>query len=99
MMSKWLLLILLVNISFSKAEVVSQSLYMKLVETHSIKSKDSIKDNILRIYPNATISDFYLEREYGRYLYEISLTDTENQHQQMVYDASTGALLKNEINR
>lgn len=94
-----LALVLLVNIGFSMAEVVSHTRYIELVVTNSIKSKDSIKDNILRIYPNATISDFYLEKEYGRYLYEVMLTDDKNQHQQMVYDASTGTLLKNERSR
>lgn len=67
-----------------------------VINNKLIKSFDIIEDNILRVYPESVIKTVRLEKEYGRYLYMINVTDSNKKNWKMTYGATTGILLKNE---
>jgi len=92
------LIVLLMTTGFGSTEVIYRA-KTEQITINAIKSKEVIKDNIFRIYPHATINEFYLEKEYGRYTYEVTLLDDNGLSRKMVYDAITGSLLKNDYNR
>ncbi len=67
----------------------------QLQEQGVIKSFQSLGDIVLSLHPGATIEDTELEREFGRYVYEVELRDTSELEWDVYLDAVTGEVLKN----
>lgn len=67
----------------------------RLRETGRILSLDQIVERARAIHPGKLL-DGELEREDGRYVYELELLDEHGVVWELTFDAATGALLKRE---
>ena len=68
---------------------------LRLRDAGTIKSFEQLNEAALAQHPGARIEETELEDEYGRYIYQIELRDTQGVQWDLELDASTGEILKN----
>lgn len=78
------------------AEDVHHHDAMELVEQGAIRNFRDLGDIALGLHTDATIESTDLEQEYGRYVYQVELRDTDAREWDVHIDAATGEVLKNE---
>lgn len=66
----------------------------KLHQAGTILPLDRLEATALSKHPGATIADKELEREHGRYVYQLELRDTQGQEWELELDAASGKILK-----
>ncbi|WP_260961933.1 PepSY domain-containing protein [Pseudomonas citri] len=67
----------------------------KLQDAGTILSFEKLNATALAKHPGATVTDTELEAEYGKYVYQVELRDTEGIDWDLELDAVTGEVLKN----
>lgn len=61
----------------------------------TIQSWERLNAEALATHPGATITDTELENEYGKYMYQVELRDTNGVDWDLEIDAVTGQVYKN----
>ncbi|MGN8278657.1 PepSY domain-containing protein [Pseudomonas sp. SMV71] len=67
----------------------------KLQDAGTILTFEKLDAAALAEHPGATLTDAELEEEYGKYIYQVELRDTEGIDWDLELDAVTGKVLKN----
>lgn len=72
---------------------------LKLRDAGTIKAFDALNKAALERHPGGKITDTELEEEHGRYLYQVEIRDTKGQDRELEFDAKTGELLRDTLDR
>lgn len=67
----------------------------RLQDAGTILSEEKLNASALAEHPGGTLTDTELEEEYGKYIYQVDLRDTDGIEWDMELDAVTGKVLKN----
>lgn len=67
---------------------------VKLQESGKIKPFDELNQVVLKLHPDANITDSEVEDAYGRYVYQVELLDKSGQEWDLDIDATSGEVLK-----
>lgn len=67
----------------------------KLQDAGTIQAQEKLNEAALAAHPGATITDTELENEYGKYIYQVELRDTNGVEWDLEIDAVTGQVYKN----
>ncbi|MFP3926725.1 PepSY domain-containing protein [Pseudomonas sp. W5-36] len=67
---------------------------LKLRDAGTIQSFEKLNAVALAKHPKSTITDTELEQEYGKYVYQIELRDTQGVEWDVEVDAVSGQILK-----
>ena len=67
----------------------------KLRDSGTIQTLEKLNEAALATHPGATITDSELENEYGKYIYQVELRDTQGVDWDLELDAITGQVYKN----
>ncbi|MCY1410889.1 Peptidase propeptide and YPEB domain protein [compost metagenome] len=67
---------------------------LKLRDAGTIQSFEKLNAAALAKHPGSTIHETELEQEYGKYIYQVELRDTQGVEWDLELDASNGAVLK-----
>ncbi|EJL02886.1 MULTISPECIES: PepSY domain-containing protein [Pseudomonas] len=67
----------------------------KLQDAGTILSYEKLNAAALAEHPGATLTDTELDEEYGKYIYQVDLRDTQGIDWDVEVDAVTGKVLKN----
>lgn len=68
---------------------------LRLRDAGTIQSFEKLNAVALEQHPGAVIEETELEEEYGRYIYQVEVRDSQGQQWDLELDASTGQVLKN----
>lgn len=68
---------------------------LKLRDAGTIQSFEKLNAAALAQHPGATIEETELEEEYGRYIYQVEVRDTQGVQWDLELDATNGQILKN----
>lgn len=68
---------------------------LRLRDAGTIKSFEVLNEAALAQHPGSRIEGTELEDEYGRYIYQIELRDSQGRQWDLELDASSGEILKN----
>ena len=71
----------------------------KLQASGSIQSTEKLNAAALAKHPGATITDTELDEEYGNYVYQVDLTDSQGVKWDVELDAATANILKDHQDR
>lgn len=78
------------------ADDVGPEQVVKLVNDGTIQSFEKLNQAALANHPDAKIEDTELEKEYGRYIYQVELRDAQGQEWDVDLDATNGEILSEE---
>jgi uncharacterized membrane protein YkoI len=67
----------------------------RLQNAGTIQSLDKLNEAAVATHPGATITDTELDNEYGKYVYQVELRDTQGVDWDLELDAVTGQVYKN----
>ena len=70
---------------------------LRLRDAGTIQSFEKLNAAALAKHPGANVEETELEEEYGRYVYQGELRDEKGVQWDMELDASTGAILKDQM--
>ena len=70
---------------------------LRLRDAGTIQSFEKLNAAALAKHPGANVEETELEEEYGRYIYQVELRDEKGVQWDMELDASTGAILKDQM--
>lgn len=70
---------------------------LRLRDAGTIQSFEKLNAAALAKHPGANVEETELEEEYGRYVYQVELRDEKGVQWDMELDASTGAILKDQM--
>jgi|SRR5690606_17259029 len=68
----------------------------RLLQAGTVKSLEDLNKAALEKHPGAQITDTELDEEYGRYVYQVELRDTQGVEWDLDFDAATGELLRHQ---
>ncbi|TBU73629.1 peptidase [Pseudomonas daroniae] len=68
---------------------------LELYEAGTIQSFEKLNEAALAQHPGGKLEDTELEEEYGRYLYQVEVRDTQGRKWDVELDATNGTILKN----
>ena len=68
---------------------------LKLRDAGTIQSFEKLNAAARAQHPGATIEETELEEEYGRYIYQVEVRDTQGVQWDLELDATNGQILKN----
>lgn len=98
--SKWTALFAAVALTTTAGLVQARDLgpdeALRLRDAGTIQSFEKLNAAALLKHPGAQVEDTELEEEYGRYIYQIELRDTERVQWDLELDAVSGEVLKNQ---
>ncbi|RRV04370.1 peptidase [Pseudomonas sp. v388] len=86
---------LAVTANSAVARDIDTSEAQKLQDTGTIQALSKLNEAALATHPGATITDTELENEYGNYVYQVELRDTQGVDWDLELDAVTGQVYKN----
>jgi len=69
---------------------------MRLRDAGTIQSFEKLNEAALAQHPGGKIEETELEEEYGRYIYQVEVRDTNGVQWDMDIDATSGEVLKNQ---
>lgn len=69
---------------------------LKLRDAGTIQSFDKLNAAVLAQHPGGKISETELEDEYGRYIYQAEVRDSQGLQWDVELDATNGQILKNQ---
>ncbi|MBA1275850.1 PepSY domain-containing protein [Stutzerimonas azotifigens] len=69
---------------------------MRLRDAGTIQSFEKLNETALAKHPGGKIEDTELEEEYGRYIYQVEVRDTNGVQWDLDIDATSGEVLKNQ---
>jgi uncharacterized membrane protein YkoI len=69
---------------------------LKLRDAGTIMSFEKLNAAALAQYPGGKTEDTELEEEYGRYIYQVEVRDTQGVQWDVELDATNGQILKNQ---
>ncbi|WP_339436203.1 MULTISPECIES: PepSY domain-containing protein [unclassified Pseudomonas] len=78
-----------------QAQAVDPDKPLKVPATVTIIAFDQLEATALALHPGSTLLDTDLDEEYGKYLYQVELEDTDGIEWEVELDALTGQVLKN----
>ncbi|AKS05360.1 PepSY domain-containing protein [Pseudomonas trivialis] len=78
-----------------QAQAVDPDKPLKVPATVTIIAFDQLEATALALHPGSTLLDTDLDEEYGKYLYQVELEDTNGIEWEVELDALTGQVLKN----
>ena len=78
-----------------QAQAVDPDKPLKVPATVTIIAFDQLEATALALHPGSTLLDTDLDEEYGKYLYQVELEDTNGIEWEIELDALTGQILKN----
>lgn len=81
--------------SIALADDIGPDEALRLRDSGAILSFEKLNEAALGAHPGATIHDTELERDDGRYVYEVDLRDAQGLEWDLKLDAATGEILKN----
>ncbi|MGF6694932.1 putative membrane protein YkoI [Metapseudomonas resinovorans] len=67
---------------------------LKLRDAGTIQSFEKLNAAAIAKHPGSTINETELEEEYGRYIYQVELRDTQGVQWDLELDATNGQILK-----
>lgn len=79
------------------ADDVGPDQAMKLVQDGTIQSFEKLNEAALAKHPEGRIRDTELEKEYGRYIYQVEIRDAQGREWDIDLDASSGEILREEL--
>lgn len=78
-----------------QAQAVDPDKPLEVPATVTIIAFDQLEATALALHPGSTLLDTDLDEEYGKYLYQVELEDTDGIQWEVELDALTGQVLKN----
>lgn len=72
---------------------------IRLRDAGTIQSLEKLNAAAVALHPQATITETELEQEYGKYVYQVELRDSQGTEWDVELDAVTGQVLKNHQDR
>lgn len=72
---------------------------LRLRDAGTIMSFEKLNAMALAKHPGTSVHDTELEQEYGKYVYQLELRDGKGGEWEMELDATTGAILKDRVDR
>ncbi len=79
----------------AQARILGPDEALKLRDAGTIQSFEKLNAAALAQHPGATIEETELEEEYGRYIYQVEVRDTQGVQWDLELDATNGQILKN----
>lgn len=67
----------------------------QLTAAGTIQSTDKLNETALALHPGGVIEDAELDKDFGRYVYEVEVVDANGVEWDVELDASKGAVLQN----
>lgn len=67
---------------------------LKLRDAGTIQSFEKLNAAAIAKHPGGTINETELEEEYGRYIYQVELSDAQGVQWDLEFDATNGQILK-----
>jgi uncharacterized membrane protein YkoI len=83
--------------SMAQARDLGPDEALKLRDAGTIQSFEKLNAVALEQHPGAVIEETELEEEYGRYIYQVDVRDTQGQQWDLQLDALTAQILKNKL--
>ncbi|RMQ45960.1 hypothetical protein ALQ04_01598 [Pseudomonas cichorii] len=88
-------LMLTVLAGFAMARDIGPDEALRLRDAGTIQSFEKLNEYALAKHPGGTITETELENEYGKYVYQIELRDTQGVQWDLKINAVTGQIYKN----
>lgn len=85
--------------SLAQARDLGPDEALRLRDAGTIMSFEKLNAMALAKHPGTTVHDTELEQEYGKYVYQLELRDGKGGEWEMELDATTGAILKDRVDR
>lgn len=86
---------LISSATFAHAKDVSLDEAVKLRDAGSIQAFDKLNALALAQHPGGLVQETELENQWGRYVYQVELSDAQGREWDLELDAASGELLKN----
>ncbi|QLF94606.1 PepSY domain-containing protein [Pseudomonas sp. ABC1] len=87
---------LLLGTNLAMARDLGPDEALRLRDAGTILSFEKLNEAALAKHPGARVEETELEDEYGRYIYQVELRDTNNVQWDLALDAKTGEVLRNQ---
>lgn len=78
------------------ADEISQDVARELRRAGSIQALDTLLEQVRERHPEARLLDAELERDDGRYLYEVEIVTRDGEVRELEIDAGSGEILEDE---
>lgn len=88
--------LLAASASLAQARDLGPDEAVRLLKTGTIQPFETLNSTAQAKHPGATVRETELEEEYGRYIYQVELRDTQDVQWDVHLNAANGQVLKDE---
>lgn len=90
---------LLLGANLANARDLGPDEALRLRDAGTIMSFEKLNAIAIAKHPGTTVHDTELEQEYGKYVYQVELRDAKGTEYEVELDATSGAVLKDRLDR